>query len=514
MIFTENNKNYDIKNGQAGVVKSFENGFLSIETESGLKKIDIADYSKIDHGYAITLHKAQGKTYDNTIVLANKMLDAKAAYVAMTRHRENVDLYYRKSDFSSFKSLLNSVSRYTYKDSLSDYEITENQNRAHVIEYQELIIETASILKDIHNGTVNWSEYYDLKNRSISLGKEMLRDFDSHKLYLQQQGITKEKLEIQCGLRQRLLSNVEILARDRVNLYAQTSNEVRNMFNTMKAETFNIKNHENYPKYCEIRSLRNDLAKEILANYPLHREFVNQVSKEFFVSKKCMEQQVDYENSVQETINERNTFKELLQTIENIDKPQSNTYREYLGTSIDFVKARINDDSYKLVLEMSEKEYGYKQYVSQSMIKHYILENDLNIKGSDYMLKYANILIQDKIGQKQEVTPEMIVSSIKQVVCFEALKEASGELNYEIQTEQSVNDLETKAQVLSDVLSGKNVHVLNDKNFIMKALQDIPTSRDMPRQHAITSMNFNLSKEIQKSIEISPDKNRGLDLEM
>ena len=158
VIFTENSKIFDVKNGQTGVVKSFENGFLNIETEAGMRKIDIENYNKIDHGYAITLHKSQGKTYDNTIVLANKMMDAKAAYVAMTRHRENVDFYYRKSDFANFKQLADSVSRYSYKESLEDFKNIENQNKARVFEYKELQIEKALLLKEIHAGTANWAE--------------------------------------------------------------------------------------------------------------------------------------------------------------------------------------------------------------------------------------------------------------------------------------------------------------------------------------------------------------------
>lgn len=89
------------------------------------------------HTYAITLHKSQGKTYDNTIIVASKMKDAKAFYVGMTRNREKVDLYYNKSDFGSFKALAASTSKYVHKDSLGDYRSIENQNKAWVFEYKE-----------------------------------------------------------------------------------------------------------------------------------------------------------------------------------------------------------------------------------------------------------------------------------------------------------------------------------------------------------------------------------------
>ena len=47
-------------------------------------------YRHIDHGYAATVHKAQGMTVDQVQVLASKHFDAHATYVAMSRHREQV----------------------------------------------------------------------------------------------------------------------------------------------------------------------------------------------------------------------------------------------------------------------------------------------------------------------------------------------------------------------------------------------------------------------------------------
>lgn len=297
IIFLENNKLLDVKNGQIGSVKSFENGVLHIKTDSGMKDVDVSKYDQIDHAHAITLHKSQGKTYDNTIVLASKFMDAKAIYVGMTRHRENVDLFYRKSDFGSFKALVNGLSKYSYKDALEDYRNVENQNKARVLEYKELLLETAAVLREISRGEADWKEYHELKENSTKLGKEILDNYESHKLYLNQLGITREKLEIGVGLRQRPLTKVELNAKETVALYAKVAQETREMFKVMKSEKFNVTKHESYEKYCKIREIRNNLAKEILGNYPLHREFVNQMSREFFISKKTMEKQVAYGES-------------------------------------------------------------------------------------------------------------------------------------------------------------------------------------------------------------------------
>ena len=510
IIFTENNAEFDVKNGLTGTVTSFSNGILHVNTLDGEKHIKIDSYSKIDYAYAITLHKAQGKTYDNTIVLANKMMDAKGSYVAMTRHRDSVELFYRESDFRSFKTFISSCSRYANKEALADYEHDVNHSRSRVFEYKELMIESAQVLKDINAGAAEWKEYYRLKQQYVNLGREILCNFDSHKLYLNQNGITKEKLEIQCGLRHRPLSNAEREAKETVEMYAQVSNDTRQLLRQMKGSIYNIAQHGRYQDYVELRIVRNSLAREILSNYPLHREFVSQTSKEFFISKRCMENQVAYEDHNKEkTLAD---ISEFLQTVKTIDRPNVNTqYQKYLGTSIDFVKARISDDSYKLLIELSEKTYGYKQYVSQLMIKHYITEHNLQVKDASYMSKYASLLVQDKINQKQEMTPEIIVDAIKQTVCFEALKTEAKEQNVEMQSERVMNDIHVKAQTLSEALSEKNISILNNKEIVAEALKVIQSSF-FSNQEKNNVISVELCADMQKFVEISKDICRSIEL--
>lgn len=47
----------------------------------------------IDHGYAVTTHKAQGVTVDATYVLAGSMNDRELSYVQLSRHRDEARLY-------------------------------------------------------------------------------------------------------------------------------------------------------------------------------------------------------------------------------------------------------------------------------------------------------------------------------------------------------------------------------------------------------------------------------------
>jgi hypothetical protein len=83
---------------------------------------DLKDYNRIDHGYAATIHKAQGMTVDRTHVLATPGMDAHSSYVALSRHRDGVELHYGRDDFANPDRLRRTLSRDRSKDMASDYE--------------------------------------------------------------------------------------------------------------------------------------------------------------------------------------------------------------------------------------------------------------------------------------------------------------------------------------------------------------------------------------------------------
>ncbi|MBV9655676.1 MAG: Ti-type conjugative transfer relaxase TraA [Acetobacteraceae bacterium] len=81
----------------------------------------VGDYAHIDHGYAATVHKAQGVTVDRTHVLATPFMDRHAAYVALTRHRGGVSLHYAREDFADRARLAQVLGRERAKDTSLDY---------------------------------------------------------------------------------------------------------------------------------------------------------------------------------------------------------------------------------------------------------------------------------------------------------------------------------------------------------------------------------------------------------
>jgi hypothetical protein len=99
--FQRNEKSLGVKNGSLGTVEGINGGVLSIKLDGAERPlaVDTKFYQHLDHGYAATVHKAQGSTVDRTYVLATPHFDRHTAYVALSRHRESATVWYAREDF-------------------------------------------------------------------------------------------------------------------------------------------------------------------------------------------------------------------------------------------------------------------------------------------------------------------------------------------------------------------------------------------------------------------------------
>ncbi|MCC6480335.1 MAG: Ti-type conjugative transfer relaxase TraA, partial [Sphingomonadaceae bacterium] len=83
IIFLRNERGLGVKNGTLGTVAMASAGSMAVRTDNGREvAFDTKDYAHIDHGYAATIHKAQGMTVDHAHVLATPGMDSHSAYVA------------------------------------------------------------------------------------------------------------------------------------------------------------------------------------------------------------------------------------------------------------------------------------------------------------------------------------------------------------------------------------------------------------------------------------------------
>jgi len=122
IMFLKNERSLGVKNGSLGTIRSVSPiGMVVMLDDGRAVAFDLKDYNQVDHGYAATIHKAQGMTVDRVHVLATPGLDRHGAYVALSRHRDSVELHYGKDDFASRERLALTLARERGKDMVSDY---------------------------------------------------------------------------------------------------------------------------------------------------------------------------------------------------------------------------------------------------------------------------------------------------------------------------------------------------------------------------------------------------------
>ena len=123
-----------VKNGTLGTVLAVDAGGerLTVRLDgpgrpggaggAGLEvTFSVRDYAHLDHGYAATIHKAQGVTVGRAHVLASAHMDRHAAYVALTRHRDGVALHWSSEELGDRAGLGRSLGRERAKDTSLDY---------------------------------------------------------------------------------------------------------------------------------------------------------------------------------------------------------------------------------------------------------------------------------------------------------------------------------------------------------------------------------------------------------
>lgn len=114
IMFTQNSysEDLDVRNGSAGEIESINGDVLDVALDDGRRvKVDLNTYDSIDHGWLLTVHKSQGIGEAKTYILPEPTMTAALAYVAMTRHKESMEVFYGRDDFASYGALVKALSR-------------------------------------------------------------------------------------------------------------------------------------------------------------------------------------------------------------------------------------------------------------------------------------------------------------------------------------------------------------------------------------------------------------------
>jgi len=133
VYFLRNDRGLGVKNGtlgtvcglsgddEVGVVVSVRLDGARVGEVGRVVSVSLRAYDALDHGYAATIHKAQGVTVDRAHVLATGSMDRHGAYVALSRHREAVSVHWACDDVGDRDGLVRRLSRERLKDTTLDY---------------------------------------------------------------------------------------------------------------------------------------------------------------------------------------------------------------------------------------------------------------------------------------------------------------------------------------------------------------------------------------------------------
>lgn len=190
VYFLRNDNGLEVKNGTLGeVVAADKEGNISINVKDREKEREVSfnidKYNYIDHGYAATVHKAQGITVDRAYVMATRGYNQHIAYVAMSRHIKDVTLYWSRDEFSNFSDMKNHMSREAKKENVMDY-IDSAKEYA-----KERGIESTYKDIDVKNNELYGEKFKEFKE---SMGERLARNTDSILERIEERRIYKKDL--------------------------------------------------------------------------------------------------------------------------------------------------------------------------------------------------------------------------------------------------------------------------------------------------------------------------------
>jgi ATP-dependent exoDNAse (exonuclease V) alpha subunit len=110
----------EVKNGIFAEIKSIDDKLITFVTDENKSRkitIDSEKYKTFDHGYATTVHKAQGATVKNTLnYVSNNNWDSHLTYVAMSRHKHNMKMFVNNDAYDDLEKLKRGLSSKSNKE--------------------------------------------------------------------------------------------------------------------------------------------------------------------------------------------------------------------------------------------------------------------------------------------------------------------------------------------------------------------------------------------------------------
>ena len=172
IVFLRNDYGLNVRNGQLGKITQIQEGLITVMKEDKTSLIiDMGTYNHLDHGYATTIHKSQGSTVDKTFVYASPYMDKHLTYVALTRHKEDVQLYVNTDIILNKAELFKALSKEAPKENALDSLLGNNQVVDLTPEDQKIFMQRRSISSAAPSQT-SWDFIKEFAHQAVSQAKE------------------------------------------------------------------------------------------------------------------------------------------------------------------------------------------------------------------------------------------------------------------------------------------------------------------------------------------------------
>ncbi|KTD34661.1 Conjugal transfer protein TraA [Legionella moravica] len=190
LLFRENNKVLGVRNGDTATVKEINAQQMKIQLDSGELLTIPKEYKALDYAYALTVHKSQGMTAKKVRVLIDsKYWDRNLSFVAMTRHKEQLNIYADKENHSTEQILKQTLSRSSTKDNVIDWPLdfatrSGFDSDSLIGKAVNHIAGVGHKIKQAYNFIVNY-EAYLLKARQ----QDQLKNIGQNRIYAKQEAL-------------------------------------------------------------------------------------------------------------------------------------------------------------------------------------------------------------------------------------------------------------------------------------------------------------------------------------